>query len=79
MSALYKGGRIKSSDLKRFLDRKVAIRLRDKYVDCFLEAFPDDSPRINEFEKWAKELRFSRNGFVTPNDAQEVWEIVSKV
>lgn len=67
-----------SSDLKKFLDRKVKIDLQNKYVICFNEAFPEGSARINDFEKWAKELRFHRNDYVTPNDAQKVLSILNE-
>ena len=78
MSELYKHGRINSADLKRFLDRKVKIALQNKYVECFNAAFPEGSASIYDFEKWAKNLRFHRNDYVTPNDAQTVLDIINK-
>lgn len=78
MNELYKYGQVRSSDLKRFLDRKIKTDLQNRYMNCFNEEFGDESPSVYKFEKWAKNLRFVRNDHVTPNDAQKIWEIISQ-
>jgi hypothetical protein len=69
---------VNSSLLKQFLDRKVKIDLQRRYVQAFDEEFQGESPTIRDFEKWAKTLRFTRNNYVTPNDAQEVLTIIDE-
>lgn len=78
---LYKGGKVTSSSLNHFLDRKVSIALKGGYMACFNKEYPAQSASIYTFEKWARHLpNESREvrGSVTPNDARDIWNIINE-